>query len=174
MLLQGTGGVSIFGLQIATLRGATTIITSSSDEKLDRARELGANHTINYRTTPDWAKAVRDLTGGSGATHIVEVGGSGTFPFSLRAAAFAGKVYVIGVLTAPGEPLDIGPILRGSLDVRGVLVGSVRMLHDLAQTFSSAGTHPVVDRTFPFTEAREALRYMQSGAHFGKVAIALP
>ncbi len=173
VLLQGTGGVSIFGLQIAKLRGATVIITSSSDEKLQRARELGADHTVNYRTTPDWARAVRDLTGGAGATHTLEVGGSGTFPITLRAAAFAGKVYVIGVLTAPAEPLDIGPILRGALHVQGVLVGSVKMLRDLAQTFAGHSLKPVMDRTFPLEQAREALRSMESATHFGKIVITL-
>ncbi len=173
VLLQGTGGVSIFGLQIAKLRGAAVVITSSSEEKLARARQMGADHTINYRTSPDWAKAVRDVTGNAGVTHVLEVGGSGTFPIALRAAGFAAKIFVIGVLTAPAEPTDIAPILRGALQVQGVLVGSVQMLRDLTDAYATGGLKPVVDRAFPFRQAQEALRSLEAATHFGKVVISL-
>lgn len=174
VLLLGTGGVSILALQIAKLRGATTILTSSSDEKLDRARQLGADHTINYREQPNWDKAVRDLTNGNGATHVVEVGGAGTLPLSLASAAFNAQISVIGVLTTSPGPFDVRPILMRSLRVQGIYVGSVTMLRDLAQTFAHQAIHPVIDRLFPYAEAQDAMRYMQSGSHFGKVVIELP
>jgi len=171
VLLLGTGGVSIFALQIAKLRGAKTILTSSSDEKLLHAKSLGADHTINYRTQPKWDKAVRELTGGQGATHVVEVGGAGTLPLSLRSAAFNAQVSLIGVLTGATEPFDVLPVLMHSLCVQGIYVGSVAMLCAIAETFDQAGIKPVIDRTFNFSEAQQALRYLESAAHFGKIVL---
>lgn len=173
VLLQGTGGVSIFALQIAKLRGATTIVTSSSDEKLERARALGADHTINYRQEPAWDKRVRELTGGAGATHVVEVGGAGTLPMSLRAAAVGAQVSVIGVLTGLEQPLNIGQILMKSLRLQGIYVGSRAMLAEVLDTFASSGLRPVVDRTFALKEAKDAIRYLASAQHFGKIVVTL-
>lgn len=174
VLLLGTGGVSIFGLQIAKLRGARAIITSSSDEKLERARALGADHTINYRQQPEWDKAVREVTGKQGATHVLEVGGAGTLPLSLRSAAVGAQVSVIGVLTGLEQPLHIGQILMKTLRVQGIYVGSVAMLREALEAFAVAGVKPVVDKVFPFEQAGAALRSMQAGEHFGKIVITLP
>ncbi len=174
VLLLGTGGVSIFGLQIARLRGARTILTSSSDEKLERARALGADHTINYRQHPDWDRQVHELTGKAGVTHVLEVGGAGTLQASLRAAGTGAQVSVIGVLTGREQPLNIGQILFKSLRVQGIYVGSRSMLREVLDAFVEGGIRPVVDRTYPFAEAQAAFRYLQSAQHFGKVVITLP
>lgn len=174
VLLLGTGGVSIFGLQIAKLRGARTIITSSSDEKLQRARSVGADETVNYRQQQEWDKHVRDLTGKAGVTHVLETGGAGTLPLSLRSSAIGAQVSVIGVLTGLEQPLNIGQILMKSLRVQGIYVGSRAMLVEVLAAFSTSGTKPVIDRTFAFSEWKDAFRYLESAAHFGKVAITLP
>lgn len=173
VLLQGTGGVSIFGLQIAHALGARTILTSSSNEKLARARELGATDTINYKTTPEWDRPVRELTGRQGATHVIEVGGAGTLPLSIRAAAPAGLVAVIGVLSGTEQPLSLLPILMQSLQVQGIYVGSTAMLRDLVQFYTDHKLKPVVDRTFPFSQAQDALRALDQAGHFGKLVITL-
>lgn len=174
VLLLGTGGVSIFGLQIAKLRGARTIITSSSDEKLERARALGADHTINYRQHPEWDRQVRELTGKSGVTHVLEVGGAGTLPLSLGAAAIGAQVSMIGVLSGVEQPLNVLQILMKSLRVQGIFVGSREMLAESLAAFAAIGSRPVIDKTFVFTRAREAFRYLESGQHFGKVVVTLP
>ncbi len=174
VLVLGTGGVSLFALQIAKLHGARVIVTSSSDEKLQRARALGADETINYRTTPAWDKAVKDLTNGIGADHIVEVGGSNTLALSASAAAFNGHIYIIGVLSGTDGPgLDPRSALVKSLNVHGVYVGSRAMFQRMNAAFSLARTHPVIDRVFPLTEARAAFEHMQSGSHFGKIVLSL-
>ncbi len=171
VLLLGTGGVSILGLQIAKLLGAHVIITSSSEKKLQKARELGANATVNYRAEPEWDRHVRALTGKQGASHILEVGGAGTLPLSLRSAARSGFIALIGVLSGVEQPMNVLPILMNGLRMQGVYVGSVRMLQELADAFSSAGIAPVMDHVFPFAQAQDALRYMASGDHFGKIVI---
>ncbi|HEY5895582.1 MAG TPA: NAD(P)-dependent alcohol dehydrogenase [Chthoniobacterales bacterium] len=172
VLLQGTGGVSLFALQFAKLHGARVIITSSSDEKLARARALGADETINYRTTPDWDTEVLRLTGGSGANHVVEVGGRDTFAKSLRAVAAEGAVNVIGGLG--GGFMSEAPLLElitHSSTVRGIIVGSREMYLAMNRAITLAQLRPVIDRTFPFEEAIAAYRHLESGAHFGKVVI---
>ena len=174
VLLLGTGGVSILGLQIAKLRGARTVITSSSDAKLERARIMGADHTINYRTHPEWDKQVRELTGGQGVTHVLETGGAGTLPLSLRSAAVGSQVSVIGVLTGLEQPLHIGQILMKTLRVQGIYVGSRAMLAEVADVFAKHGIKPVVDVTYPFHEAKEAFRALEAAKHFGKIVITLP
>lgn len=174
VLLLGTGGVSIFGLQIAKLRGARTIITSSSDEKLRQARIMGADHTINYHAHPEWDREVRELTGKSGATHVLEVGGAGTLPLSLRSAAIGAQVSLIGVLSGVEQPLNVLHILMKSLRVQGIYVGSRAMLAECLAAFVSAGSRPVIDRSFPLHEAAEAFRYLQSGRHLGKIVVTLP
>ncbi|GAB4468458.1 MAG: NAD(P)-dependent alcohol dehydrogenase [Armatimonadaceae bacterium] len=177
VLLLGTGGVSLFALQFARLQGARVLITSSSDDKLARAQEMGAAVGINYRTIPDWEQTVREQTGGEGVDHVVEVGGAGTLPRSLRATRPGGQVHVIGVLSqvsgSPPQDSRIDPtlVLSRALQVRGVLVGSREMFEQMNRAITVSGRRPVVDRVFSFAEAVEALRYLQSGAHFGKVVI---
>lgn len=171
VVVQGTGGVSIFALQIGVLAGARVIVTSSSDAKLERARTLGAWHTINYRATPEWDRAVRDLTGGRGADHIVEVGGAGTLGRSLRAVRAGGTISVIGVLAGRTAEVLLTPILMQNLRLQGVIVGSRETFEALARAVAHHGLRPVVDRVFGFEEAREALAWLAAGRHFGKVCI---
>ena len=171
VLLLGTGGVSVFALQIAKMSGARAIITSSSDEKLERAKSLGADETVNYKTTPDWEKAVWDLTGKRGADQIVEVGGPGTLEKSLQAAKHGGKIAQIGVLADPGAKVSPLPILGKSLHLNGIYVGSRAMFTRMLTAFTVNQTRPVIDRVFPFADARAAYAYLQSGGHFGKIVI---
>jgi NADPH:quinone reductase-like Zn-dependent oxidoreductase len=171
VLLQGTGGVSIFALQIARMLGARVILTSSRDDKLERARALGAHEGINYVTTPDWDKTARTLTGGTGVDHVVEVGGAGTFEKSLRAVRVGGTVSVIGVLSGGAGSVPLTPILMGNLRVQGTLVGHRQSFEALNRALTLHGVRPVVDRVFPFAETRAAFEHLKSGAHFGKVVI---
>jgi NADPH:quinone reductase-like Zn-dependent oxidoreductase len=170
VLVQGTGGVSLFALQFARLAGARVIATSSKDEKLERARTLGAFDGINYKTTPDWDAAARTLTGGVGVDHIVEVGGSGTLGKSLRAVRLGGRISLIGVLSGAGEAAIV-PILMKNIQVQGIFVGSRAMFEARNRAVTLHQLHPVVDRVFEFDQAPEALAYLESGAHFGKVVL---
>ncbi len=172
VLVQGTGGVSIFALQFARLAGARVIATSSSDEKLARVRELGASDGINYKTTPGWDKPVRELTCGKGVDLIVEVGGAGTLPLSTRSVKVGGYIALIGVLTGAGEFNPI-PLLMRNIRLQGIFVGSVAMFQSMLRAIEVSQLRPVVDRVFPFAQAVEALKYLESGAHFGKVVIAV-
>jgi NADPH:quinone reductase-like Zn-dependent oxidoreductase len=171
VVLLGTGGVSIFALQFAKLHGARVIITSSSDEKLARARSLGADETINYRATPDWEKEVFRLTGKAGADHVVEVGGTDTFPRSLRAAAMGGTVSVIGGVSGFTSEVALRDILGKSLLIRGIFVGNRDMFAAMNRAISQHRLKPVIDRAFAFAEAPAAYGYQESGGHFGKVVI---
>jgi NADPH:quinone reductase-like Zn-dependent oxidoreductase len=171
VLLQGTGGVSIFALQFAKAAGLRTIITSSSDEKLGRAKELGADETINYKRTPDWEEEARRLTGGAGVDRIIEVGGSGTMPRSLRAIHTHGVINVIGVLSGGEASVSPVGILMNSVRLHGVYVGSHAMFEHMIRAIEQHSIKPVVDKVFAWTEIREALRYMQSGRHFGKICL---
>ncbi|WP_164001621.1 zinc-dependent alcohol dehydrogenase family protein [Pyxidicoccus caerfyrddinensis] len=171
VLVQGTGGVSIFALQIARMLGARVILTSSRDEKLEKARALGAHEVINYATTADWDKAARALTGGVGVDHVVEVGGAGTFEKSLRAVRVGGTVSVIGVLSGGAGTVPLTPILMQNLRVQGILVGHRQGFEAMNRALTLHGVRPVVDRVFPFAEARSAFEYLKSGAHFGKVVV---
>jgi NADPH:quinone reductase-like Zn-dependent oxidoreductase len=173
VLLLGTGGVSIFGLQFAKLHGARVIITSSSEEKLERARALGADDTINYKKNPEWEKEVLGLTGGKGADIVLEVGGAETFPRSMSAVRASGTIAVIGVLTGVVGTVPLGLIGLQTLSVRGVYVGSVAMFEDMNRAMTTHGVRPTIDRVFAFEETRDALRYLQSARHFGKVVISL-
>lgn len=170
ILAMGTGGVSIFALQFAKLSGARVIITSSSDEKLARAKELGADDLINYKTTPDWEKEVRELTQGRGVDHVVEVGGAGTFAKSLRAVRRGGVISLIGVLAGGGET-NLMPILMNGLRVQGIFVGSREMFEAMNVAIGLHKLRPVVDKIFPFDEALSAYQMMEAGAHFGKICI---
>ena len=170
VLLQGTGGVSIFALQIARQFGARVLITSSSDEKLARAIQLGASAGVNYRTTPDWDKWARSETGGVGVDHIVEVGGAGTLERSFKAARTGGHIALIGVLAGIGS-VNPMPIVMRSLIVRGIFVGSQEMFEDMNRAFELHQTRPVIDRAFSFDDFPVALRHLEAGAHFGKVVV---
>jgi NADPH:quinone reductase-like Zn-dependent oxidoreductase len=171
VLIQGTGGVSIFALQFAKLSGARVIVTSSSDEKLARARQLGADETINYRETPDWDKRVRELTGGQGVEHIVEVGGAGTLANSIKSIAFAGTISLIGILGGTTSNVNLIPVLMQNVRIQGIIVGSRQIFEDMNQAIALHKLQPVIDRTFPFEEAPAAFLHMASGAHFGKICI---
>ncbi|WP_437494488.1 NAD(P)-dependent alcohol dehydrogenase [Sorangium sp. So ce1014] len=171
VLVQGTGGVSIFALQLARLAGARVLVTSSSDEKLERARSLGASETINYRTTPDWDTQALSLTGGAGVDQVIEVGGAGTLARTLRAVRIGGRVSLIGVLSGGAPELNLFPILMKQIRAQGIFVGSRAMFEDLNRAIAASGLRPVVDRVFPFTEIRQALDHMASGGHFGKIAL---
>jgi NADPH:quinone reductase-like Zn-dependent oxidoreductase len=171
VLLQGTGGVSIFALQIAKLFGAKCLITSSSDEKLARAAKLGAAAGVNYRTNPDWDKWAKSQTG-IGVDHVVEVGGAGTLERSCKAVRTGGHIALIGVLagTATVNPISI---LMRSIQVRGIFVGSRSMFEDMDRAFELHQVRPVIDSTFAFEDFLKALKHMESGSHFGKIVVSV-
>ena len=171
VLVIGTGGVSLFALRFAGLAGARVIVTSRSDEKLARARQLGAMECINSTAVPDWDKRVRELTGGTGVDLVVEVGGAGTLSQSLRAVRVGGRVSLIGVLTGTQGEVNPLPVIMKKIRVQGILVGSREMFEAMNRAVSLHEIRPVVDRIFPFEEAREALRYMERGVHFGKICV---
>lgn len=171
VLLLGTGGVSMFSLQFAKTTGARTIITSSSDEKLEAVREMGADETINYEKNPDWDEAVMDLTDGEGADRVVEVGGAGTLQKSLDAAALAGHVSIIGVLSGVSGDLAVTSALMKGLTMQGILVGSRRDFEVMNRAIEENELRPHVDTVFDFDEAVEACRYQEAGKHMGKVVI---
>lgn len=173
VLTIGTGGVSLFALQFARLAGARVIATSRSDGKLERALSLGATDGINSTAEPAWDRKAWELTGKSGVDLVVEVGGAGTLPKSLRSVRLGGRISLIGVLTgATGEVNPLPAVMKG-VRVQGILVGSREMFERMNRAIALHRLHPVIDRVFPFAEAREALRYMESGAHFGKIVITL-
>jgi NADPH:quinone reductase-like Zn-dependent oxidoreductase len=167
----GTGGVSIFALQIAKMAGARVIITSSSDEKLERARALGADATINYKTTPDWERKVLELTGGQGAEHVIDTGGVGTLPHSYLAVGPGGTVSVIGVMTRPEGDLSPYPLMMKFAMLRGIFVGAREHFEGLMKAVAVNKLAPVVDKVFDFEAAAEAYAHLKSGRHFGKVVI---
>ena len=171
VVLQGTGGVSIFGLQFARAAGYRTVITSSSDQKLARAEALGADHLVNYRTTPVWSKAVREATGGRGADFIMEVGGAGTIRESMKAVRLGGHIAVIGVVASGGEPFNPASLIGNSARLQGVSVGSRHMFEAMCRAIDLHRIEPVVDKVFPFTEARAAFAAMAGGEHFGKIVL---
>jgi NADPH:quinone reductase-like Zn-dependent oxidoreductase len=171
VLLQGTGGVSMFALQFAKAAGLRTILISSSDEKLARAKKLGADEIINYKKNPKWEEEARELTSGEGVDQVIEVGGSGTLPRSLRAVRMAGVINVIGALTG-GEPtVSPVPILMNTIRVQGIYVGSRAMFERMNRAIELHSIKPVIDKTFKWTETREALHYMESQQHFGKICL---
>jgi NADPH:quinone reductase-like Zn-dependent oxidoreductase len=171
VLVLGTGGVSIFALQLGIMAGASVIVTSSSDEKLERARALGATTTINYKRAADWEKPVREATGGVGVDRVIEVGGPGTFQKSLASLRMGGRLSLIGVLTGFAGGVEVVPILVGSLHVDGIYVGSREMFESMNRAIARTKLSPVIDRVFPFADAPAAYEYLRSGAHFGKVVI---
>ena len=171
VLVQGTGGVSIFALQFAKARGATVIATSSSEDKLKRAKALGADHLINYKTTPEWGKTVRELTGGRGVDVVVEVGGENTFGQSLDAARVGGSVIVIGVLGGFSSPVFLPVLFGKNLRVIGISVGSRAMFDDMTSSMEKWKLKPIVDKTFPVAQVQDALHLMRDKGHFGKICV---
>lgn len=171
VLTLGTGGVSLFALQLARMAGARVIITSSSDEKLERARALGADETINYKREPDWERAVLDLTGGQGADHVVELGGAGTLPRSYQAVGPRGEISLIGVLTLPDGDLSPYALMFKGATLRGIFVGDKSLFMGLNRAIEVNGLKPVIDTVFDFDDAVEAYNYLRSAQHFGKVVI---
>jgi NADPH:quinone reductase-like Zn-dependent oxidoreductase len=173
VLTQGTGGVSIFALQIAKLCGARVIATSSSEAKIERLQALGADVTLNYKTTPDWGKRAREITG-HGVDLVVEVGGVGTLNESIRATRIGGSIAFIGVLAGPPPAeLRLPLMVMQQQRLQGVTVGSVEDLQAFCDALALHGTKPVVDRVFAFDQVKEAFHHMASGAHFGKVVVAI-
>ncbi|MDO7842161.1 zinc-dependent alcohol dehydrogenase family protein [Sphingomonas immobilis] len=171
VLVQGTGGVSIFALQIAKAMGATVVATSSSDEKLERLKALGADHLVNYRTTEKWGKAVLGLTGGVGVDHVVEIGGSGTLDQSMIAARSGGHIAMIGVLSGYKSPVTTSMLMQKELLVQGITVGSRRHQLDFIAAVEATGIRPVLDRSFALADLAGAFRHQESGAHFGKIIV---
>jgi NADPH:quinone reductase-like Zn-dependent oxidoreductase len=167
----GTGGVSIFALQLAKLAGARVIITSSSDAKLERAKALGADDAINYKSTPDWEQKVLDLTGGQGAEHVIDTGGAGTLPHSYQAVGPGGTVSMIGVMTRPEGDLAPYPLMTKFAMLRGIFVGGREHFEGLMRAVAVNRMKPVVDAVFPFDEAVEAFKALKAAQHFGKIAI---
>ncbi|MBM3527968.1 MAG: NAD(P)-dependent alcohol dehydrogenase [Alphaproteobacteria bacterium] len=171
VLLQGTGGVSVFGLQFAKAMGVRAIVTSSSDDKLARARALGAAHTVNYKSTSDWEKAAMEFTGGRGVDQVVEVGGSDTLTRSFGAIRVGGKISMIGGLSGAATQLDPRLILARRANVQGISVGSTQMFEAMNRAIAANGIKPVIDKVFGFDDVQAAYQHLASGAHFGKVVI---
>ena len=171
VLTLGTGGVSVFALQLAKALGAQVVITSSSDEKLQRARELGADHAFNYRTNPDWEREVLTATERRGADVTVETGGAGTLTRSMRATMAGGVVALLGALTGLQDKVDVALILMKRLKIAGIMVDSRSAFEALNRFLAEHKIEPVIDRTFPFEQLPVALRYMEAGKHFGKIVV---
>lgn len=171
VLVQGSGGVSIFALQFAKLAGATVIATSSSDEKLARMKQLGADQLINYRTTPEWSKTVLEMTNGIGADHVVEVGGPATLNQSIAATRAGGHISVIGILTGLAGELDLVTVLIKQLCLQGILVGHRHHQLEMIKAIDANQMRPVIDRTFAVEDIVEAFQYQESKQHFGKICL---
>lgn len=170
VLVQGTGGVSIFALQFAKAMGARVIATSSSDAKLERLGALGADHLINYRRTPEWGQLAAELSGG-GVEHVVEVGGPGTLPQSIAAARVGGHIALIGVLTGREGPVPTGLLMRKQLRLEGLTVGTRRQQLDMITAIEANGIRPVISDHFPLERLADAFRHQEAGRHFGKICI---
>jgi NADPH:quinone reductase-like Zn-dependent oxidoreductase len=175
VVTQGTGGVSLFTVQLARALGATVILTSSSDEKLKVGSDLGATHLINYRTTPQWESEVKRLTAGRGAELIVDLGGPATLAQSVHSARVGGTVAVIGVLSGfDVAPISVAEVMLNNLRVIGITVGSVRAHRELCALISEVGIKPHISHVFDWEEVEQALRVMRAGEHVGKIAITIP
>lgn len=173
VLVQGSGGVSIYALQIAKALGATVIATSSSDAKLKRLRELGADHLINYRENPEWGRLAREWTGGSGVDHVLDVGGPATLPQSVEAVKIGGHIAMIGTLGGFEATLPVIPMLSRQIRIQGCLNGSRQDQANFVDFLDHHQIRPVIDRSFPLEALAEAFRYEESGSHFGKIVIAI-
>jgi len=171
VLLQGTGGVSIFALQFAKMAGATVIATSSSDEKLERLKAMGADHVINYRKDTQWGETARALTGGRGVDHVIEVGGPSTLEQSMIAVRVAGHISIIGILSGVSGEMNFVPALIKQVRLQGVLVGSRSQQQAMIRAINANGMRPVIDRHFPLSEIVEAFKYQETNQHFGKICL---
>ncbi|MBO0369073.1 NAD(P)-dependent alcohol dehydrogenase [Pseudomonas shirazensis] len=171
VLVQGTGGVSIFALQFAKLAGATVIATSSSDAKLERLKALGADHVINYRSTPAWGEQVRKLTDNRGVDHVIEVGGPATLEQSMIAARIGGHISLIGILTGVAGELPLVQALVRQIRLQGVLVGSRAQQQAMVRAIDANGLRPVVDKHFELEQIVEAFQHQESNRHFGKICL---
>ena len=171
VVVLGTGGVSIFALQFAKMAGCKVIVTSGSDEKLQKASNLGADHVINYKKNPEWAKAVRSITHMKGADHIIEVGGAGTLEQSLRAVRMDGVISLIGILAGSSKELNLLPILMQNIKMQGILVGSRSAFEAMCRAVSTHQLKPAIDQTFDFADLNSAIRALAEGKHFGKIVL---
>lgn len=171
VLILGTGGVAVFALQLARIMGLVAVVTSSSDEKLEHARALGAAHTVNYKSETNWGEAVRNWTGGRGVDHVLEIGGPGTLPQSLNAVRVGGHISLIGILTGlSGEVPTLLAMLK-HVRIHGLIVGSRKHQQDMIRAIDASGLKPVIDRSFPMAGLADAFRYQGSAQHFGKICI---
>lgn len=171
VLVLGTGGVSIFSLQFAKAMGATVIVTSSSDEKLERAKALGADYTINYRTYEEWGTQVQRLTGGAGVDHVIEVGGPGTLAESIKAVRIGGNIMLIGVLTGRAGAVPTAALMAKQARLQGLIVGSRQQQFDMVRALEATNMRPVIDRSFGLAAITDAFRYQSGGFHFGKICL---
>lgn len=171
VLVQGTGGVALFALQFAKLMGAQVTVISSSDEKIERARALGADAAINYRATPEWAKATREITAGQGYDHILELGGEKTLPQSLLCVRTGGMISIIGVLSGGTMSTEVGRIVMKQARMFGIGVGHRNGFEAMMRALEQHRVMPVIDRVFEFDALKDALAYLKSGAHFGKICV---
>lgn len=173
VVVQGTGGVSIFALQFAKMMGAKVILTSSSEEKLQRGKDLGADFLINYKELKDWGKEVRRITNKVGADHIIEVGGAGTLEQSISACRPFGVIHLIGILAGRSGELNLLPAVMNNLKIQGLVVGGRNAFIEMNRAIEQSGLRPVVDKVFPLSDVVEAIQYLRSGAHFGKIVITI-
>jgi NADPH:quinone reductase-like Zn-dependent oxidoreductase len=171
VLTLGTGGVSIFALQIAKAMGAIVVVTSSSDEKLARAKALGADHTINYKSDPEWARTVQTWSNGRGVDHVIELGGPGTLPQSIAATRVGGQISLIGTLTGAGGQVPTAALMIRQIRLQGLIVGSRLQQQQMVRGLDATAVRPVIDRRFPLEGLADAFRYQESREHFGKICI---
>ena len=171
VLTQGTGGVSIFALQIAKMFGATVIATSSSDAKIERLKSMGADHVINYKTNPEWGKEALSITADQGVDHVVEIGGAGTLNQSITASRMGGHISMIGVLTGFHGEVNTAALMLKQIKLKGITVGSREDLANMIRAVEANQLHPVIDKTFALEELEDAFRYQETNAHFGKICI---
>lgn len=171
VLILGTGGVAIFALQFAKAMGATVILTSSSDEKLARARSLGADHTINYARDTNWGKTALDLTAGRGVDHVLEIGGPGTLPQSITAVRNGGHISLIGILTGLSGEVPTLQVMLKHVKLKGIIVGSRSHQREMVRAIEATGIKPIIDRTFPLERLADAFRYEEGATHFGKICV---
>ncbi|MDR5905616.1 NAD(P)-dependent alcohol dehydrogenase [Franzmannia qiaohouensis] len=171
VLTLGTGGVSIFALQFAKAMGARVISTSSSDEKIEKLKELGADHTINYKTDPEWGKTVQALTNGRGVDHVIEVGGPGTLPQSIDAVCIGGHIALIGILTGRGGEVPTIKLMAKQARLQGLIVGSRAQQQEMVRGIEAIGVRPIIDSTFELEKIADAFRHEEAGRHFGKICL---
>jgi len=171
VLVQGTGGVSIFALQIAKMFGATVIATSKSDAKIARLKQLGADHVINYQTTPEWGAEANKLTAGRGVDHVVEIGGAGTLGESIKACRMGGHISMIGVLAGVQGAVNTAALMGKQIKLKGIMVGSRDNLRDMIHALEANNMKPIIDRSFPLEQLADAFRYQETNQHFGKIVV---